>query len=451
MARGFPDGFLWGAATASYQIEGSPLADGAGPSIWHRFSHTPGMVANGETGDVACDHYRRWREDVGLMRQLGLGGYRFSISWSRILPAGTGRVNQPGLDFYRRLVDALLEAGIEPLVTLYHWDLPAALDERGGWVNPDAAGWFADYAAVVGRALADRVRLWATLNEPWVIADAGYLHGVHAPGHHSVFEAPRASLNLLAAHGAAVPALRSEGAVAVGLVVNLEPKAAASDDEPDRAAARRADAYWNRQFLDPVLLGTIPDELPAMWGEAWPEDAAVRVAGARQPIDFLGINYYSRGVVCHDEDAVPDRAAKVVDPAAPVTEMGWEVAPEGLESTLRWVADRYGRLPLYVTENGAAFPDPPTVAEGYDDPPRTAYLRDHLRAVRRAIDAGVDLRGYFVWSLLDNFEWSLGTSRRFGIVHVDFASQRRTVKGSGRFYAEVIRSRGATALDDATA
>jgi beta-glucosidase len=445
MSTGFPDSFLWGAATSAYQVEGSPLADGAGPSIWHHFSHTPGMITSGETGDVACDHYRRWREDVELMRRLGLRAYRFSISWSRILPDGTGRVNQRGLDFYRRLVDALLEARIAPLVTLYHWDLPAALDERGGWLSPDAASWFAEYAAIAARALADRVDLWTTLNEPWVISDAGYLHGVHAPGHRSVFEAPRVSLNLLAAHGAGVRALRSEGAASVGLVVNLEPKIPATDAPADRAAAERADAYWNRQFLDPVFLGTIPPELPEMWGEAWPEDAAASIEAARHPLDFLGINYYSQGTVRDDAQAVPDRAARVVDPFAPVTEMGWVVVPEALEATLRWVSERYGPLPLYLTENGAAFADPPTVDEGYVDAPRIAYLRDHLRAAHRAITAGVDLRGYFVWSLLDNFEWGLGTTKRFGIVHVDFASQRRTVKASGSFYSETIRCNGGSA------
>ena len=442
-ATSFPTGFLWGAATAAYQIEGSPLADGAGPSIWHRFSHVPGNVVGDETGDVTCDHYRRWREDVALMRRLGLSAYRFSVSWSRVLPEGRGRVNQPGLDFYRRLVDALGEAGIAPALTLYHWDLPAALNDRGGWLARDAASWFADYADVMVRALGDRVALWATLNEPWVVADAGYLHGVHAPGLRSLEAAPRAAWNLLRAHGAGVQALRGGGAGAVGLVVNLEPKTPASGRPEDVAAAARSDAYWNRQFLDPALLGTVPEELPAIYGAAWPQPAPGDLALIRQPLDFVGVNYYSRGVVRHDDAELPEHAAKVKVPGALYTDLDWEVYPQGLEDILRWVKGRYGDLPLYVTENGAAFPEPPRAADLAVDGLRIAYLRDHLLAARRAIAAGVDLRGYFVWSLLDNFEWSLGTTKRFGIVHVDAVDQRRTVKASGRFYADVIRTHGA--------
>jgi beta-glucosidase len=444
----FPHGFLWGAATAAYQIEGSPLADGAGPSIWHRFSHAPGNVVGDETGDVACDHYRRWRSDVALMRQLGLSAYRFSVSWSRVLPEGRGRVNQPGLDFYRRLVDALGEAGIAPALTLYHWDLPAALNDRGGWLARDVAGWFADYAHVMVRALGDRVALWATLNEPWVVADAGYLHGVHAPGLRSLEAAPRAAWNLLRAHGAGVQALRAGGGGAVGLVVTLEPKTPASDRPEDGAAAARSDAYWNRQFLDPALLGTVPDELPAIWGAAWPPPQPGDLALIRQPLDWVGVNYYSRGVIRHDDASLPERAAKVKVPGALYTDLDWEVYPQGLEDVLRWVKGRYGDVPLYVTENGAAFPEPPRATELAADELRIAYLRDHLRAARRAIAAGVDLRGYFVWSLLDNFEWSLGTTKRFGIVHVDAVDQRRTVKASGRFYADVIRTHGAALAGD---
>jgi len=439
----FPDGFLWGAATASYQIEGSPLADGAGPSIWHRFAHTPGNVVGDETGDVACDHYRRWREDVALMRELGLSAYRFSVSWSRVLPEGRGRVNQPGLDFYRRLVDALGEAGIAPMLTLYHWDLPAALNDRGGWLSRDVAFWFADYADVLVSALGDRVALWATLNEPWVVADAGYLHGVHAPGLRSLEAAARAAWNLLRAHGAGVQALRAGGTGAVGLVVNLEPKVAASDRPADVAAAARSDVYWNRQFLDPALLGTVPEELPAIYGAAWPQPQPGDLDLIHQPLDFVGVNYYSRGVVRHDDAELPEHAAKVKVPGAHYTDLDWEVYPQGLEDILRWVKARYGDLPLYVTENGAAFPEPARAADLAPDQRRIAYLRDHLRAAHRTIATGVDLRGYFVWSLLDNFEWALGTTKRFGIVHVDAVDQRRTIKASGRFYAEVIRSHGA--------
>ncbi|MEP0773787.1 MAG: family 1 glycosylhydrolase, partial [Acidobacteriota bacterium] len=357
--RRFPAGFLWGAATSAYQIEGSPLADGAGPSIWHRFSHTPGRIVTGETADVACDHYRRWAADVELMRQLGLSAYRFSISWSRVLPEGTGRVNPAGLGFYDALVDRLLAAGITPLITLYHWDLPAALDDRGGWRNPDVAHWFADYARLVVGRLGDRVRLWATLNEPWVVVDAGYLHGVHAPGQRCPFAAARAAVNLLRAHGAAVQAARAEGASQVGLVVNLEPKYAASQADADVAAAGRAEAYWNRQFLDPVFFGHFPEELPAMYGEAWPAVSAQDLALIRTPVDFIGVNYYTRGVVRHDPTAIPDQAGRVRQEQALHTAMEWEVFPAGLEEILVWVSRRYGRPAIYVTENGAAFPDPP--------------------------------------------------------------------------------------------
>jgi beta-glucosidase len=443
MPARFPPGFLWGAATSAYQVEGSPLADGAGPSIWHRFTHTPGMVRYGDTGDVACDHYRRMPEDVALMRELGLTAYRFSISWSRVLPDGTGSVNERGLDFYRRLVDELRRAGIAPVVTLYHWDLPAALDDRGGWLNGDIAGWFADYGAVCARALGDKVELWATINEPWVVADGGYLHGELAPGHRSHFAAARAAHNLLRAHAAGVEACRPFAAGRLGLVVNLAPKYAASEGPDDRAAAARDDAYMNRHYLDPALLGEYPPALAEIYGEAWSDRYTAEAPALRTAIDWLGINYYTRAVVRHHPATWPTGAAPVPQRRSAHTETGWEVYPDGLEEALRWVSARYGPLPLHVTENGAAFYDPPSPLDGHvEDPLRVAYLREHLRAVGRAIDGGVDVRGYFVWSLLDNFEWAHGYSKRFGIVHVDFADQRRTVKASGHFYSDVIASQG---------
>jgi beta-glucosidase len=439
----FPDHFLWGCATSAYQIEGSPLADGAGPSIWQRFTHTPGLIPTGDTGDVACDHYRRYADDVALMHSLGLSAYRFSIAWSRILPAGTGAVNLAGLDFYDRLVDALLAHGIAPFVTLYHWDLPAALDDRGGWLNPDIANWFADYAQVVFRRLDDRVTHWATLNEPWVVSDGGYLHGALAPGHRNRFEAPIATHNQMRAHGAAVQAYRALGRHDIGLVVNLEPQAPASADPADVAAAARVDAYMNRQYLDVACLGTYPDELAEIFGDAWPRWSERDFALIRQPIDYLGINYYTRSVRRHDPRAWPLHAKAVRQPAT-YTETGWEVYPSGLTEILGWVRQRYGALPLYVTENGAAFYDPPTAEGGrVRDPLRVSYLRAHLRAAHAAIASGVDLRGYFAWSLLDNLEWSLGFSKRFGLVHVDFATQLRTPKDSAQYYARVIATRGA--------
>ncbi|MFA6140266.1 MAG: GH1 family beta-glucosidase [Hyphomicrobium sp.] len=443
----FPVGFLWGCATSAYQIEGSPLADGAGPSIWHRFVRTPGRVHAGDTGDIACDHYRRWAEDVALMRRLGLKAYRFSVSWSRIFPQGRGSLNVAGLDFYERLVDALHESGIEPLPTLFHWDLPAALDDRGGWLNPDIAKWFADYAALMFRKLDGRVRKWATINEPWVVADGGYLFGPLAPGHRNLFEAPIATHNLLRAHGAAVEAYRAEGRHEIGLVVNLEPKHAASSHADDIAATRRADAYMNRQYLDPVFLGTYPDEMAEIFGEAWPHWPAQDFSLIRQRIDFLGVNYYTRSVTRVDADAWPVRASAVRQPGTTYTETNWEVFPAGLTQTLQWIKSRYGEVPLYVTENGAAFRDPPPTCGRIEDEPRIDYVRAHILAVADALRAGVDVRGYMVWSLLDNFEWSQGYAKRFGIVHVDYATQARTPKASAQFYAEVIASNGACLLE----
>ena len=448
----FPDNFMWGAATSAYQIEGSPLADDAGSNIWHRFSHTPGLTHGGATGDVACDHYRRWESDLDLLKELGLGAYRFSIAWARVLPDGKGgTINRKGLDFYDRLVDGLVARGITPLVTLYHWDLPSALDDRGGWLNPDIAPWFADYASVVARALGDRVGMWATLNEPWVVMDGGYMHGGLAPGHRNLFEAPLATHNLLRAHGAGVQALRAVVKQPVGLVVNIEPKYAASDAPEDVAAARRADAYMNRQYLDPALLGRYPDELPDIFGDAWPEVPDDDLHLIRQPLDFVGINYYTRAVVRHDSADVPARAGRVMQAHHTHTEMGWEVYPQGLSDTLTWFRSRYGDLPLYVTENGAAFYDAPAAdGDHVDDPLRVGYYREHLRALHHAIAAGVDVRGYFAWSLLDNFEWSHGYSKRFGIVHVDFETQRRTLKQSARFYADVVRTQGGALAETAS-
>lgn len=440
----FPSGFLWGAATAAYQIEGSPLEDGAGASIWQRFTHTPGRTLNGDTGDVACDHYHRYSDDVALMRALRLQAYRFSIAWGRVLPEGKGRVNQRGLDFYRRLVDALIAAGIQPVATLYHWDLPAALDDLGGWLNRDIAGWFADYATIMFKAL-DGVEVWATHNEPWVVTDGGYLHGALAPGHRNLFEAPLASHNLLRAHGRAIKAYRALGATKpIGIVVNLEPKVPASTSDEDLAATARADAYMNRQYLDPIFFGEYPEAMAGMFGEAWPEFPPADFDDIRAPIDFVGINYYKRGVMKDDPAKMVERAAGVHQPRSTYTETDWEVCAPGLTDILTWFRDRYGSMPVYITENGAAFYDPPTAPEnGVDDPLRVEYLRQHVAALREAMRRGVDVRGYFVWSLLDNLEWSLGYTKRFGIVHVDFHTLQRTPKKSARFYSDVIATNGA--------
>lgn len=440
----FPSDFIWGAATSAYQIEGSPLADGAGPSIWQRFAHTPGMMANGDTGDVACDHYRRYKDDVQLMRALGLQSYRFSVAWGRVLPEGIGRINHKGLDFYSRLVDELLENGIAPTATLFHWDLPAALDDRGGWLNRDSAQWFAEYAEVLFKALDGRVQRWSTINEPWVVTDGGYLHGALAPGHRNKYEAPIAAHNLMRASGAGIQAYRATGRHEIGVVFNIEPKYPASNRPEDIAATRRAQAYMNEQFADPALLGSYPPELKEVFGDAWPDFPAADFQLTKQPVDFVGINYYTRAVVRHDETAYPLKAVPVRQRNRTHTETGWEVYEQGLVDTLKWFKDRYGDIPLYVTENGAAFYDSPVAeTDVVEDPLRTTYLQKHLRALHECIDAGVNLKGYYAWSLLDNLEWSLGFSKRFGLYHVDFDTQKRTPKASAKFYAQVIESQGA--------
>ena len=379
------------------------------------------------------------------MHELGLQAYRFSISWSRVFPDGTGRLNQRGLDFYDKLVDELLANNIRPNATLFHWDLPAALDDRGGWLNRDVAEWFGEYAAAVFSRLGDRVPMFATLNEPWVVTDGGYLHGALAPGHRNLFEAPIASHNLLRAHGRGVQAFRASSSNGqIGLVVNLEPKDPASDSAADAEAVCRGDAYMNRQYLDPVFKGSYPVELREIFGDAWPDFPKDDLKLIGEKIDFLGINYYTRGVVRDDPSALPVRIAYVRQPEHAYTETGWEVHPPSLTRTLTWVTERYGRIPLYITENGAAVYDPPHAIDGeINDPIRVWYFREHLKAAHDAIRAGADLRGYFAWSLLDNYEWSLGYSKRFGIVHVDYATQQRTPKASALFYRDVIRSNGA--------
>ena len=453
MINNFPPGFLWGCATSAYQIEGSPLADGAGPSIWQRFAQTPGRINGGDTGDLACDHYQRMRQDVALMREMGLTAYRFSIAWGRVMPNGRGSVNATGLGFYERLVDELLRAGITPMATLYHWDLPQALDDRGGWLNPDIAHWFADYASTVYRALDDRVPLWATLNEPWVVADGGYMQGVLAPGHRCANEALIAAHNLMRAHAAGVRAYRAESVSSrghqIGLVVNIEPKHVGQQaSAADRQAARHADAYMNRQYLDAAIFGRYPAELREIFAASWPNWEANEVQALQEPIDFIGLNYYTRSVNRHDTSAWPIQASPVRQVGGCYTETGWELYPQGLTDTLVWLHEQYGGLPLYVMENGAAFFDPPAAVNGQiDDPMRQHYLSTHILAVRKAIELGVDVRGYCAWSLLDNLEWAHGFSKRFGLIHVNYQTQERTLKRSAHFYAKVIASHGAV-LDD---
>ncbi|MCS6843382.1 MAG: GH1 family beta-glucosidase [Caldilineales bacterium] len=439
----FPHDFVWGVATSSYQIEGAWQEDGKGESIWDRFSHTPGKVLNGDTGDVACDHYHRYVEDVALMRSLGIGAYRFSIAWPRVQPQGHGPVNPAGLDFYDRLVDALLAAGIRPFVTLYHWDLPQALQDRGGWGNRDVARWFADYAHIVARRLGDRVKHWITHNEPWVVAMVGHLIGEHAPGLQDPALAVRVAHHLLLSHGLALEPIRSESAgCQAGITLNLIPMYPASDKGADLDAAARNDGFVNRWFLDPLLRGRYPEDMLALWEQIVPEVDPDDLAVISRPIDFLGVNYYTRQVVKHDQEGNPLLQVALVHPPGEYTTMNWEVYPEGLYELLMRLHREYAVPALYITENGAAYPDVVDAEGRVRDPKRVAYLRSHLVQAHRAIADGVPLRGYFAWSFMDNFEWAHGYSQRFGLVYVDFATQERIVKDSGRWFGEAAQENG---------
>ncbi|MCW5934678.1 MAG: beta-glucosidase [Fimbriimonadia bacterium] len=438
----FPDSFLWGAATASYQIEGSPTADGAGASVWHRFAHTPGTIQRAETGDTACDHYRRWRDDVAMMKSLGFNAYRFSTAWGRVLPEGTGTINEKGVDFYRQLVDALLENGIEPMITLFHWDLPAALQDRGGWANRESADWFTEYAEVMFRALGDRVKWWVTHNEPWVVMMLGHITGEHAPGIRDIGAASRAGHHLLLGHAQAVQAFRAHqpAHAQIGLVTNLGPQQPASDNPMDQMAAELWHNFINRLFLDPVFKGSYPQIMLDFLGEFAPPVQAGDLERIQQPIDFLGVNYYTRNVVAYDPDSSLNSRSVLQE--AQHTEMGWEVYPEGLYQILKWVQATYGDIPLYITENGAAFADQVNEQGEIEDRDRLEYLKSHFSVAYRAMQEGVPLKGYFAWSLMDNFEWAFGYSKRFGMVHVDFATLKRTVKASGHWYSQVIQNHG---------
>jgi beta-glucosidase len=438
LATRFPPGFAWGAATASYQIEGSTAADGRRPSIWDTFSHTPGRTRNGETGDTACDHYRRWSEDVDLMADLGLHAYRFSIAWARVQPDADGRVNERGLDFYDHLVDALLARGIEPYVTLYHWDLPQALEELGGWRNPEIVVRFGAYASVVARRLGDRVRHWLTLNEPQVFSVLGHAFGHHAPGLRDWRAALLVAHHAHLAHGAAAQALRREVPGArVGLALNLVRYEPASQEPGDLAAADRVDGTSNRWFLDPVFGRGYPADVTGLFGDLLDGLDLDAVRSLSAP-DLLGINYYTRELVRAADDASDPARAAIVRPAVPRTTMGWEVYPEGLRLTLERVHREYAPPSIVISESGAAYPDLAGADGSVSDPERTAYLASHIAAVADARDRGVPVEGYFVWSLLDNYEWAEGYGQRFGLVRVDYETQRRTIKESGSWYRQLL-------------
>ena len=434
-----PADFTWGVATAAYQIEGAVAEDGRSPSIWDTFSHLPGTIDNGDTGDIACDHYHRVPEDIGLIKRLGANAYRFSLAWPRIVPGGVGPVNEAGLDFYDRLTDGLLEAGITPFATLYHWDLPQVLQDRGGWTVRESAEHFAAYAAVAVERLGDRVKNWATLNEPLCSAWIGHLEGTMAPGLTDLTAAVHASYHLHLGHGLAVRAIRAACPDArVGIVNNLSPIEPASDSEADHAAAARADGHTNRWWLDPIHGRGYPQDMLDLYGVELPVRPGDMDAIAA-PLDWLGLNYYFRQIVTADETGPVPYARQVRPSSGRHTHMDWEVHPAGLEQLLLRLTEEYGAQRIYVTENGAAYEDVVRADGSVHDPERTQYLEEHLAACARAVGKGVPLAGYFAWSLLDNFEWAYGYDKRFGLVHVDYATQRRTIKTSGRRYAELIR------------
>ncbi|NVI28554.1 MULTISPECIES: GH1 family beta-glucosidase [Streptomyces] len=435
---GLPAGFTWGVATAAYQIEGAVAEDGRAPSIWDTFSHTPGKVAGGDTGDVACDHYHRWPEDLALMKRLGVDSYRLSIAWPRVHPQGDGPVNEAGLAFYDRLVDALLEAGITPNVTLYHWDLPQALQDRGGWPARETAEHFAAYASTVAERLGDRVSRWATLNEPLCSAWIGHLEGTMAPGLRDIDAAVKASYHLLLGHGLAAQAVRTASPHAkIGIVNNLSTVYAATDSEADQAAARRMDGHTNRWWLDPVHGRGFPADMREVYGVDLPERPG-DLDTIAQRLDWIGLNYYFPAVVADDPDAPHPRIRTVRREGVPRTGMDWEIEAGGLEELLLRLTREYGAQSIHVTENGSAFPDTVAPDGSVHDPERTAYLQDHLAACARAARAGAPVDGYYAWSLLDNFEWAYGYDKRFGLVHVDYPTQRRTMKTSGHTYARLI-------------
>lgn len=439
----FPGDFVWGCATASYQIEGAFNEDGKGPSIWDVFTHTPGNIVDGSNGDVACDHYHRYAEDVELMKTLKLKAYRFSISWPRIFPEGKGSINKKGLDFYKRLVDTLNSAGIIPFATIYHWDLPQALEEKGGWANLDTSKYFADYSYILFKELGESVPFWITLNEPAVFTYLGYGMGIHAPGKRDLGLAIKSTYSALLAHGLAVEAYRALGIKGqIGITLNLTPMYPASNREEDVLSSRRMDLMWNRWFLDPVFKGSFPQEFVELLnknGIPFEVDSE-HIKKISSKVDFLGVNYYTRNIITYDPN-VPLINARGIEPTSNKTEMGWEIYPEGLYELLTSIKKDYGDIPLYITENGAAFKDE-LINNSVDDPNREEYLKRHFYQAYRAIKDGVNLKGYFVWSLMDNFEWAYGYTKRFGIVYVDYPTQKRIIKRSGYYYRKVIEENG---------
>ncbi|HEY6934331.1 MAG TPA: GH1 family beta-glucosidase [Marmoricola sp.] len=429
-----PQDFRFGTSTAAYQIEGAVEEDGRGRSVWDTFCDEPGRIVDGSSGAVACDHYHRHAEDVALLRQLGVDGYRFSIAWPRIQPTGSGPANENGLGFYDRLVDELVEAGVAPMATLFHWDLPQSLEDDGGWLNRDTAQRFAEYAAIVGERLGDRVEHWCPVNEPNVVTMLGYATGQHAPGRRLLLDALPVAHHLLLGHGLAVQALRAAGVRQVGTATNHAPVWPESDSEEDCAAADLFDGLWNRLFADPVLLGRYPEgfeaAMPVPAGASLDDDLAT----IGQPLDFYGLNYYNPHHVAGAAEGAEIPFEQRPLPGYPTTDFGWPVVPDGLREVLVQLVERYpGIPPILITENGCSY-------GVLDDQARIDYLDSHLRAVAQAIEQGVDVRGYYCWSLVDNFEWAEGYTQRFGLVHVDFETQVRTPRRSFGWYADTIRA-----------
>ena len=446
----FPPGFVWGAATAAYQIEGAVHEDGRGESVWDRFCATPGKVRNGDTGAVACDFYHRYGDDIELMQKLGIDAFRFSVAWPRVLPKGRGKVNAAGLDFYDRLVDELLGRGIDPYVTLFHWDTPQTIEERGGWPARETVGAFCEYVEAVAARLGDRVRHWITHNEPWVVSWIGYGWGHHAPGRTSEPDALATAHHLLLSHGRAVEILRAASPQAeIGITLNLDHPYAASGDPADAAAARWVDGLHNRWFLDPIFLGRYPEDMVEAWAEIMPEIRDGDMETIAAPIDFLGINNYSSPLVAADPNGGRSKIVRRLE--AERTDMGWEITPDGLHDLLVRVKRDYRPEAIYITENGAAFADVRGHDGSVDDHERQAYLASYIDAAGRALAAGVPLRGYFVWSMLDNFEWAWGYWKRFGLVYIDYATLERVPKGSFYWYRDFVAAQRASASGEAAA
>jgi beta-glucosidase len=444
LSKSFPAAFVWGAATAAFQVEGATNEDGRSESVWDRFCATPGKVRNGDTGAVACDFYHRYREDIALMSELGLDAFRFSIAWPRVIPSGRGPVNQAGLDFYDKLVDELLGNGIAPYVTLFHWDTPQVIEDAGGWPSRDTVGAFSEYVEAVTERLGDRVGHWITHNEPWVVSWVGHGWGHHAPGRESDADALATAHNLLLSHGHAVEIVRRNSPSSqVGISLNLDTPYAASDSPEDAAAARWVDGLHNRWFLDPLFRGSYPDDMAEAWKEIMPEVRDGDLETIATPIDFLGVNNYTSPLVAADDNGGRSQIVRRND--VDRTDMGWEVVPDGLQDLLLRLHRDYEPPAIYVTENGAAYPD----VRGHDgsvhDPERQSYLEGYLAGASRAVAQGVPLRGYFTWSLLDNFEWAWGYWKRFGLVYIDYATLERVPKGSFYWYRDFIAAQRAKA------